>query len=79
MARVIYVLKHVLQKPLMITGLLIAGNALPIIATFESKTQIPEDIVMNLGGRSFGCDRCQEVCRGTVIPNLMRRHLISVS
>lgn len=30
--------------------------------TLESKTQIPENIVINLEGRAFGCDKCQEVC-----------------
>ena len=30
--------------------------------TLESKTQIPEDLIVKLGGRAFGCDKCQEVC-----------------
>jgi epoxyqueuosine reductase len=30
--------------------------------TLESKTAIPEDLVMKLEGRAFGCDKCQEVC-----------------
>jgi epoxyqueuosine reductase len=30
--------------------------------TLESKTPIPEDLVMKLEGRAFGCDKCQEVC-----------------
>ncbi len=30
--------------------------------TLEAKTQIPEEIIIKLEGRAFGCDRCQEVC-----------------
>lgn len=30
--------------------------------TLESKTLIPDDITEKLEGRTFGCDRCQEVC-----------------
>lgn len=30
--------------------------------TLESKDQIPDDLVLKLEGRAFGCDRCQEVC-----------------
>jgi epoxyqueuosine reductase len=30
--------------------------------TIESKFPVPEDIVMKLEGRAFGCDKCQEVC-----------------
>jgi epoxyqueuosine reductase len=30
--------------------------------TLETKSPIPEDLVVKLGGRAFGCDRCQEVC-----------------
>jgi len=30
--------------------------------TLESKTQIPEEFIIKLEGRAFGCDKCQEVC-----------------
>jgi epoxyqueuosine reductase len=30
--------------------------------TLEAKTQIPDEVVVKLEGRIFGCDRCQEVC-----------------
>jgi epoxyqueuosine reductase len=30
--------------------------------TLEAKNQIPDEIVMKLEGRIFGCDRCQEAC-----------------
>jgi epoxyqueuosine reductase len=30
--------------------------------TLESKYPVPDDIVMKLEGRAFGCDKCQEVC-----------------
>jgi epoxyqueuosine reductase len=30
--------------------------------TIESRTQVPDDLVKKLGGRAFGCDKCQEVC-----------------
>ena len=30
--------------------------------TLESKVPVPEDLVMKLEGRAFGCDKCQEVC-----------------
>jgi epoxyqueuosine reductase len=30
--------------------------------TIENKGPIPEDIVPKLGGRLFGCDKCQEIC-----------------
>src|SRR5512133_92805 len=30
--------------------------------TLETKSPIPEDLVVKLGGRAFGCDLCQEVC-----------------
>ncbi len=30
--------------------------------TLEAKSRIPEEIIMKLEGRIFGCDRCQEVC-----------------
>jgi epoxyqueuosine reductase len=30
--------------------------------TLESKSPIPDDLVVKLEGRAFGCDRCQEVC-----------------
>lgn len=30
--------------------------------TLESKTSIPDDIVLKLEGKIFGCDRCQEIC-----------------
>ena len=30
--------------------------------TIESKVPAPREIVSDLGGRVFGCDRCQEVC-----------------
>jgi epoxyqueuosine reductase len=30
--------------------------------TLESKTQIPEEFIGKLGGRVFGCDKCQEAC-----------------
>jgi epoxyqueuosine reductase len=30
--------------------------------TLESKYPVPEDLVLKLEGRAFGCDKCQEVC-----------------
>jgi epoxyqueuosine reductase len=30
--------------------------------TLESRTAIPDDIVLKLEGKVFGCDRCQEIC-----------------
>jgi epoxyqueuosine reductase len=30
--------------------------------TIESRAPVPEDLVMKLEGRAFGCDKCQEVC-----------------
>jgi epoxyqueuosine reductase len=30
--------------------------------TLESKKPIPDDIIINLDGRIFGCDKCQEIC-----------------
>jgi epoxyqueuosine reductase len=30
--------------------------------TLEAKSLIPEDLAEKLGGRAFGCDKCQEVC-----------------
>jgi epoxyqueuosine reductase len=30
--------------------------------TLESRTSIPGEIVLKLEGRTFGCDRCQEIC-----------------
>jgi len=30
--------------------------------TIESKAPIPKDFAAEMGGRVFGCDRCQEVC-----------------
>jgi epoxyqueuosine reductase len=30
--------------------------------TLESKTPVPDDLIMKLEGRAFGCDKCQEVC-----------------
>jgi epoxyqueuosine reductase len=38
--------------------------------TLESKTLIPEDLVMKLEGRAFGCDKCQEVCPWNKSPKL---------
>jgi epoxyqueuosine reductase len=47
-------------------------NATKCIAylTLEAKTQIPEDIITQLEGRIFGCDRCQEVCPWNKKPEL---------
>jgi len=30
--------------------------------TLESRDPIPDDLIVKLEGRAFGCDRCQEVC-----------------
>ncbi|MCE5347308.1 MAG: tRNA epoxyqueuosine(34) reductase QueG [Bacteroidales bacterium] len=30
--------------------------------TIESKNPVPEDIIPKMGGRIYGCDKCQEVC-----------------
>lgn len=30
--------------------------------TLESKYPVPDDIVMKMEGRAFGCDKCQDVC-----------------
>ena len=30
--------------------------------TLESRDPIPDDLIIKLEGRAFGCDRCQEVC-----------------
>jgi epoxyqueuosine reductase len=30
--------------------------------TLESRTSIPDDIVVKLEGKIFGCDKCQEIC-----------------
>ncbi len=30
--------------------------------TVEAKNPIPEEFIDKMGGRVFGCDRCQEVC-----------------
>src|SRR5450759_316812 len=30
--------------------------------TLESRNRIPDDLVMKLEGRAFGCDKCQDVC-----------------
>ena len=30
--------------------------------TLEAKSPIPDEIIVKLEGRAFGCDRCQEVC-----------------
>ena len=30
--------------------------------TLESKAPVPDDLVRNLEGKAFGCDKCQEVC-----------------
>jgi len=30
--------------------------------TLESKSPVPDDIILKLEGRAFGCDKCQDVC-----------------
>ena len=30
--------------------------------TLESKSPVPDDLVLKLEGRAFGCDKCQDVC-----------------
>jgi epoxyqueuosine reductase len=30
--------------------------------TIESKCPVPEDLILKMEGRVFGCDKCQDVC-----------------
>jgi epoxyqueuosine reductase len=40
----------------------INANKCIAFQTLESRTPVPDELIMKLEGRAFGCDKCQEVC-----------------